>query len=120
MLTSQRMDKEDMRQSIKERMEKSQGGQASPEQIERGVAMGEKIGAVTRWLVPLFIVVVYLLVARPLLRGVPLLRRAAQSPYKTSFAVALHAYMPALVAALLTLPLILSRQEHHHEGGAGG
>ena len=108
-LTSQRMDKEDMRRSIKERMEKSQGGQASPEQIERGVEMGEKIGSVTRWLVPLFIVVVDLLVALLFLAAFRFFAGSSIS-YKTSFAVAMHAYMPALVAALLALPLILSRQ----------
>lgn len=108
-LTSQRMDKEDMRRSIKERMEKSQGGQASPEQIERGVAMGEKIGDVTRWLVPLFIVLVDLLVASLLFAAFRFFAASSIS-YKTSFAVAMHAYMPALVAALLALPLILSRQ----------
>src|SRR4051812_38945731 len=50
-LVSQRIDKEDMRRSIKERMEKGRGGQATPEQIERGVEMGEKISSVTRWLI---------------------------------------------------------------------
>jgi hypothetical protein len=108
-LTSQRMDKEDMRRSIKERMEKSQGGQASPEQIERGVEMGEKIGSVTRWLVPVFIVVADLLVALLFFAAFRFFTGSSLS-YKTSFAVAMHAYMPGLVAALLALPLILSRR----------
>jgi hypothetical protein len=108
-LTSQRMDKEDMRKSIKERMEKSQGGQASPEQLERAVTMGEKISSVTRWLVPIIIVVVDLLVALLFFAAFRFFA-GSSIPYKTSFAVALHAYMPALVAALLALPLILSRQ----------
>ena len=74
-LANQRIDKDDMRQSIKEQMEKSQGGQATPEQIERGVTMGEKISSVTRWLIPVFIAG-----GRPD-RGAPLPRRpSASSP----------------------------------------
>jgi len=108
-LVSQRIDKEDMRKSIKERMEKGRGGQATPEQIERGVEMGEKISSVTRWLIPLFIVVIDLLVALLFFAAFRFFGGSG-IPYKTSFAVTLHAYMPTLVASLLALPLILSRR----------
>jgi hypothetical protein len=118
-LTSQRIDKEDMRRSVKEQMEKRQGGQATPEQIERGVEMGEKIGSVTRWLIPVFVLVVYLIVALLFLAALRFFA-ASQISYKTSLAVALHAYMPALVGSLLTLPLILNRKSITMKEAQGG
>jgi hypothetical protein len=118
-LTSQRIDKEDMRQTVKAQMEKRQGGQATPEQIERGVEMGEKISSVTRWLVPVFIVVVDLIVALLFFAALRFFA-ASQISYKMSFAVALHAYMPALVGALLTLPLILNRKSITMKEAQGG
>jgi hypothetical protein len=118
-LTSQRIDKEDMRRSVQEQMEKRQGGQATPEQIERGVEMGEKIGSVTRWLVPVFVLVIYLIVALLFLAALRFFA-ASQISYRTSLAVALHAYMPALVGSLLTLPLILNRKSITMKEAQGG
>jgi hypothetical protein len=106
-LANQRIDKDDMRQMVRERIEKSQG-QATPEQLERAVSMTEKINSVTRWLIPLFTLVVYLLIAA-LFYGAFHFFGGSEIPYKTSFAVALHGFMPGLVAALVTLPVLLSR-----------
>jgi hypothetical protein len=108
-LANQRIDPNDMRQMVKERIEKSQGGEASPEKIEQAMAFAAKINAVTRWLVPLFVVVVYLLIALVFLAAFRFFSGSDIS-FKTSFAVTLHAFLPGLVAALLTLPVILSRQ----------
>jgi hypothetical protein len=108
-LANQRIDKNDMRQMVRERIEKSQGGQASPADVERAVSMAEKVSAVTRWLIPLFAVVVYLVVALIFFAAFHFFG-ASDIPYKTSFAVTLHAFIPGLVAALLTLPVILSRE----------
>jgi hypothetical protein len=118
-LTSQRIDKEDMRKSIQEQMEKRQGGQATPEQIERGVAFGEKMSSISGWLAPLFILVVDLIVALLFLAALRFFA-ASQISYQTSLAVALHAYMPALVGALLTLPLILNRKSITMKEAQGG
>ncbi len=107
-LANQRIDKNDMRQMMRERIEKSQGGQASPEQLERTMAMAEKVNSVTRWLIPLFAVVIYLVIAA-LFFGAFHFFSGSEIPYKTSFAVTLHGLMPSLVTALLTLPVILSR-----------
>jgi hypothetical protein len=108
-LANQRIDKNDMRQMVQERIEKSRGGQATPEQVEQAVAMGEKVSSVTRWLIPLFAAVIYLVVAA-LFFGAFHFFGASDIPYKTSFAVTLHSFIPGLVAALLTLPVILSRE----------
>lgn len=108
-LANQRIDKNDMRQMIKERIEKSRGGQATPEQVEQAVTMGEKINSVTRWLIPLFAAVVYLAIAGLFFAAFRFFG-GSEIPYKTSFAVTLHGLMPGLVAALLTLPVILSRE----------
>jgi hypothetical protein len=108
-LANQRIDKNDMRQMVRERIEKAQGGKATPEDVERAVSMSEKVSAVTRWMIPLFAAVVYLLVAA-LFYGAFHFFGASEIPYKTSFAVTLHAFIPGLIAALLTLPVILSRQ----------
>lgn len=108
-LANQRIDKNDMRQMIKERIEKSRGGQATPEQVEQAVTMGEKINAVTRWLIPVFAAVVYLAITGLFFAAFRFFGGSGIS-YKSSFAVTLHSFMPALVAALLTLPVILSRE----------
>lgn len=108
-LANQRIDKNDMRQMMQERIEKSRGGQATPEEVDRAMAMGEKVNSVTRWLIPVFSLVVYLVIAA-LFFGAFRFFGGSEIPYKTSFAVTLHGLMPALVAALLTLPVILSRE----------
>jgi hypothetical protein len=108
-LANQRIDKNDMRQMVRERIEKSQGKQVSPEQLEQSMSMAEKINSVTRWLIPLFALVAYLVIA-VLFFGAFRFFGGSEIPYKTSFAVTLHGFMPALVAALLTLPVILSRE----------
>jgi len=108
-LANTRIDKNDMRQMVQERIEKSRGGQATPEQVEQAMVMAEKVNSVTRWLIPLFAVVIYLLVAA-LFFGAFHFFGGSDIPYRTSFAVTLHSFIPGLVAGLLTLPVILSRE----------
>jgi len=108
-LANQRIDKNDMRQMIQQRIEKSRGGQATPEQVDQAVAMGEKINSVTRWLIPVFAALVYLAIAGLFLAAFRFFG-GSEIRYKTSFAVTLHGLLPGLVAALLTLPVILSRE----------
>jgi hypothetical protein len=117
-LMSQRIDKNDMRKSIQQRMEKSQG-QATPEQVDRAVQISEKVSAVTRWLIPLFVVVIDLLIALLFFAAFRFFA-GSEIPYGTSFSVLLHAYLPGLVAALLTLPLILSRKSVTLKEAQGG
>jgi Yip1 domain len=107
-LANQRIDKNDMRQMVQERIEKSQG-QASTEQVDRAVEMGQKVSAVTRWLIPLFATVVYLLVTLLFFMAFHFFA-GSDIPFKTSFAVTLHAFLPGVISALLTLPVILSRE----------
>jgi hypothetical protein len=106
-LMSQRIDKNDMRRSIQQKIEKSQG-QATPEQVDRIVETSEKVSSVTRWLIPLFVVVIDLLIALLFFAAFRFFA-GSEISYQTSFSVLLHAYLPGLLAALLTLPLILSR-----------
>jgi hypothetical protein len=118
-LTSQRIDKDDMRRSVQQQMEKRQGGQATPEQLESGVQMATKISSVTRWLVPVFVLAVYLIVALLFFAAFHFFG-GSEISYRTSFSVALHAFLPGLVAALLTLPLILSRKSVTLKEAQGG
>jgi hypothetical protein len=108
-LANQRIDKNGLRQMVRERIEKSRGGQATPEQMEQAMAFTEKANAVGRWLIPVVGVVIYLLIALLFFMAFRFFG-ASEIPYKTSFAVTLHGLMPGLVAALLTLPVILSRE----------
>jgi hypothetical protein len=118
-LVNQRMDRDDMRQSIKERMEKGRGGQASPEDVERGVEMATKVSSITRWLIPLFVAVTYLIIAALFLAAFRFFG-GSSIPYRTSFSVALHAFLPGGVAALITLPLILNRKSITMKEAQGG
>jgi hypothetical protein len=107
-LANQRIDKNDMRQMMRERIEKGRGGQASPEQVEQGMVFAEKASAVTRWLIPVFGAAFYLVVALLFFAGFRFFAASGIS-YKTSFAVTVHSFLPALISGLLTLPVILSR-----------
>jgi hypothetical protein len=118
-LTQSRIDPDSMRQMVKEQMEKRQGGKASPEQVEQAAAMGRKVGAVVVWLVPVFIAIVDLIVAALFLAAFRFFG-GSEIPFKTSFATTMHAYVPGLVAALLTLPLLLSRQHISVKEAQGG
>jgi len=118
-LVNQRMDPDDLRHSIQQRMEKSRGGQASPEDVERGVEMATKMSSVTRWLIPLFVAVFYLILAALFFAAFRFFA-GSSIPYRTSLSVALHAYLPGVVAALITLPLILSRKSITMKEAQGG
>ena len=108
-LANKRIDPNDVRQSVQQRLEKSQGS-ATPEQVDRAMEMTAKFTAVTLWLIPLFVVVVYLVVAL-LFFGAFRFFGGSEITYKSSFATAVHAFMPGIVGALLTLPVILT---HDH------
>jgi hypothetical protein len=118
-LVNRRIDPDDMRQTTKERMEKSQGGKATPEQVERGTAMAIKFSAVIIWLLPVFIAGFYLVLAA-LFLGAFRFFGGSEIPFKTSFATIVHAYLPGLVAALLTLPLLLGRPHVTVKEAQGG
>ncbi|HEY2293300.1 MAG TPA: YIP1 family protein [Thermoanaerobaculia bacterium] len=118
-LANTRIDKNDLRQVVQERIEKSRGGQATPEQVEQGLAMAEKVNSVTRWLIPLFAVVIYLVVAA-LFFGAFHFFGGSDIPYGTSFAVTLHSFIPGLIAGLLTLPVILSREHVNLKAAQSG
>lgn len=118
-LANTRIDKNDMRQMMQERIEKSRGGQATPEQVEQAMTMAEKVNSVTRWLIPLFAVVIYLVVAA-LFYGAFHFFGGSDIPYGTSFAVTLHSFIPGLVAGLLTLPVILSREHVNLKAAQSG
>jgi len=109
LLANQRLDKDEMRHKVQERIEKSQGGQASPEDVDRAMRITETANSVGRWLVPVFVAVVYLIVAA-LFLGAFRFFGGSDLSFKQSFAVTLHSFMPAVISALLALPLILSRE----------
>ncbi|HEY0514118.1 MAG TPA: YIP1 family protein [Thermoanaerobaculia bacterium] len=118
-LANQRIDPNDMRKMVQQRLEKSQGGQATPEQVDRAVEIGQKISAVTIWLIPIFVVLVYLIVA-VLFWGAFRFFGGSDFSYKASFATAVHAFLPGMVAALLALPLILTRPHISIKEAQGG
>ncbi|HEV8582934.1 MAG TPA: YIP1 family protein [Thermoanaerobaculia bacterium] len=117
-LANQRLDKDELRQTIKERIEKGQG-QASAEQVERGVEMAEKVSSVTRWLIPVFAAAVYLLTNLFFWMAFRFFAGSGIS-YKTSFSVLLHAFLPQVISAVLTLPVLLSRESIGMEEARSG
>jgi hypothetical protein len=107
-LANKRIDPNDMRQSVQQRMEKS-GQQATPEQVDRAMTITAKFSAVILWMLPLFVVVIYLVIAL-LFFGAFRFFGGSEIPYKSSFATAVHSFMPGMVGALLTLPVILTHE----------
>jgi hypothetical protein len=107
-LINQRIDKNEMRQTVKERIEKSQGS-ATPEQVDRGMEVADKLNSVLRWLIPVFTAGVWLLINLLFWMGFRFFAGSSLS-YKTSFSVLLHSLMPQVISALLTLPVVLSRE----------
>ena len=105
-LVTGKMDMEDVvRDAIADR-----GSQASEEQIEQAIEFQEKFGSI---LAILGVVVVFpvgcLLMA--LLFWLILKLLGGEFPYQTSFATSLHGLMPTAVSSVLSLPVILSRDE---------
>src|SRR4051812_27909330 len=117
-LMNGKIDPNEMRQQVQQRIEKSQG-QATPEQIDRGVEIGRKFGAVIVWLVPVFGTVVYLLLAAIFL-GAFRFFSGSNLTFKQSFATLLHAYLPGVVAALLAVPLVINRTSISMKEAQGG
>jgi hypothetical protein len=108
-LANQRIDPDDMRKMVQQQMEKRQGaGQVTPEQVDQGVEMFRKIGSVTLWLIPVLVAAIYLIVAALFLAAFRFFG-GSEIPFKTSLATTVHGFLPGLVAALLALPLLLSR-----------
>jgi hypothetical protein len=109
-LANKKIDPNDMREMIEQRMEKQGGGQKpSAAQLDQAAGMAQKWGSIVVWLAPIFSAAAYLIMA--LLFWAAFRFVAASSlTYKTSFSVLLHAFMPWLIAGLLTLPVILSRE----------
>jgi hypothetical protein len=108
-LANKRIDPNDMRQTVQQRMEKSQG-QITPEQLDRAMEMTAKVNAVTLWLIPVFVIIIYLVVALLFFAAFRFFG-GSEISFKSSFATAVHAFLPGVVAALLTLPVVLT---HDH------
>lgn len=118
-LVNQRMDPDEMRKSITERIEKAQGGKASEADVDRAMEMSQKFSSVTRFLIPVVSGLFYLLVAGLFLMAFRFFG-GSEISFKTSLSTALHAFMPGAVAALLVLPVILSRERISMEEAQGG
>ncbi|HEY0556419.1 MAG TPA: YIP1 family protein [Thermoanaerobaculia bacterium] len=108
-LANKRIDPNDVRQSIQQRMEKS-GQPVTPETMDRAMTMTAKFTAVTLWLIPVFVVIVYLLIALLFFAAFRFFG-GSEISYKASFSTAVHGFLPGMVGALLTLPVILT---HDH------
>lgn len=117
-LANKRIDPNDMRQSIQQRMEKS-GRSATPEQVDQAVTMSAKVSSYVVWLLPIFGSIVYLLVALLFFAAFHFFG-GSEISYKTSFAVAVHGYLPGIVAALLSLPVILTHEHLRLKDVQGG
>lgn len=86
------------------------GRQISEQDMERAISVTETLGSAMVYAGPLvFGPLAYLLMA--LLFWVMLKLLGGEFSYKTSFATTLHGLMPNAVSALLTMPVILSRNE---------
>lgn len=108
-LANKRIDPNDMRQEVARQMEKQLKEKPTPDQVEGRMDIAKKVSSVVVWVAPFISVGFYLLLA--LLFWAAFRFVAASSlTYKTSFSVLLHAFMPWLIAGLLTLPVILSRE----------
>ncbi|MBW8874189.1 MAG: YIP1 family protein [Acidobacteria bacterium] len=87
---------------------KEKGRDVPEAQLEPQINMMQKAGPIiSACTVPVFIVLVVLLGA--LVYWVVFKLLGSDFSFKTSFATTLHAGMPGVIAALLTLPVILSR-----------
>jgi Yip1 domain len=117
-LANKRIDPNDMRQSIQQRMEKS-GRSATPEQVDQTMTMSAKVSSYVVWLIPVFGGIVYLLVALLFFAAFHFFG-GSEISYKTSFAVAVHGYLPGIVAALLSLPVILTHEHLRLKDVQGG
>lgn len=105
-LLTQKMDMEEVvREAVAQR-----GRQISEEQIEQGIELQEKFG--TLFAVAgsvIFLPAGYLLIT--LIFWVVFKLLGGDFPFKTGFATTVHGLLPGGVAALLSLPVILSRAE---------
>ncbi|MEA2601631.1 MAG: hypothetical protein QOF89_2623 [Acidobacteriota bacterium] len=108
-LANKRIDPNDMRQTVEKRMEKQLGQRPTPDQVDSQMNIAKKVTAVFIWLAPVASVMFYLLLALLFWLAFRFVA-GSELGYKTSFSVLLHAFMPWLVAGLLTLPVILSRE----------
>jgi hypothetical protein len=87
---------------------KEKGRDVDEAQLEPAINMMQKAGpAIAAVSAPVIIALVSLLAA--LIYWVVFKLLGADFSYKSSFAVSLHAGMPGVISALLTLPVILSR-----------
>jgi hypothetical protein len=77
--------------------------------VDRAMTMTAKFSAVVLWLIPIFVGVAYLLIALLFFAAFRFFG-GSEISYKQSFATAVHGFMPGMVAALLTLPVILTHQ----------
>jgi Yip1-like protein len=102
-LTAQRTDYRDvLTQTMRER-----GTEVPPEQLERQIEVTEKVAAPSAAvLAPVVVAVIVLFAAFLYWLAFKLL--GSDFSYKTSLSVALYAGVPSLVAALLTIPVLLS------------
>lgn len=102
-------DKLDWEGVARQQIEQS-GRQLSEDQIERQIDLIESVGPKGMLVGPLVgAPVVYLLIA--LLFWVLLKLLGADFSFKASFATALHGLMPTAVSGLLSMPVVLSRDE---------
>ena len=106
-------DKLDWEEIARQQIEQS-GRQFSEDQIERQIDIVEGFGPKAMLFGPLIgAPLVYLLIA--LLIWVLLKMLGADFPYKASLATTLHGLMPTVVSGLLSIPVVLSREELNSE-----
>ena len=107
LVIGQRLDMEaTIRQSLAER---SQSGQEmSDEQVDRMVEMGTKTGGAMKWLTPVTVPVVFLVIAGVYFLGLKAVGSGAE--FKPVFATVLHANLPAAVLSSAVLALTAMRR----------
>ena len=101
--------KVDWEQAVRDDLAKS-GQELPPEQMDAALEMGAKFGSVATWVA----VVVAPWIVYPLMAAIFLgLFRilGSEIDFKSSLAVAVHGFMPWLVATLLNVPIFLSKSE---------
>lgn len=103
-LTWQRVDTDDMTRPMREAIEQRQGRTPSEEELQQGAAIQRGVAYGCSAVVP---PIAYLLSALVLMAALKI--AGGEIGFKTSFAVTLHGLMPWAIAALLTLPVVLTR-----------
>lgn len=117
-VTAVMMPKLDLEQAMRKQLAEA-GGNLSAEQIDSQVAIGMKVGKVMAWVGPVVMTPVALAVMALIFWGTATMV-GGRLRFLDSLAVVAHAWVPQIVAGLLSIPVILSKASVDPEEARGG